>query len=44
MNKALLQPEGKSLGFSVVGLHSEHQGELGIFIQEIQEEGIAGLL
>ena len=37
-----LQPEGRSLGFSVVGLRSEHQGELGIYVQEIQIEGIAG--
>ena len=37
------QPNGKSLGFSVVGLRSEHLGELGIYVQEIQPEGIAGI-
>jgi hypothetical protein len=40
----LYKPEGGSLGFSVVGLRSEHQGELGIYVQEIQPEGIAGTL
>ena len=39
----LTKPDGKSLGFSVVGLRSEHKGELGIYVQEIQPEGIAGL-
>ena len=38
----LYKPEGSSLGFSVVGLKSEHKGELGIYVQEIQEQGIAG--
>jgi len=38
----LVKPDGKSLGFSVVGLRSEHKGELGIYVQEIQAEGIAG--
>ncbi|GIX82325.1 multiple PDZ domain protein [Caerostris darwini] len=38
----LFKPEGSSLGFSVVGLRSEQKGELGIFIQEIQPNGIAG--
>ena len=38
----LCKPEGRSLGFSVVGLRSEHKGELGIYVQEIQEQGIAG--
>uniref|UniRef100_A0A023F3W4 Pdz domain-containing protein n=2 Tax=Triatoma infestans TaxID=30076 RepID=A0A023F3W4_TRIIF len=38
----LFKPEGCSLGFSVVGLRSEEKGELGIFIQEIQVNGIAG--
>ncbi|TRY75653.1 hypothetical protein TCAL_00503 [Tigriopus californicus] len=33
--------EGHSLGFSVVGLKSEHKGELGIYVQEIQPGGIA---
>ena len=32
----LFKPEGRSLGFSVVGLRSEHKGELGIYVQEIQ--------
>ena len=40
---SLTKPDGKSLGFSVVGLRSEHKGELGIYVQEIQPEGIAGL-
>ena len=39
----LFKPDGKSLGFSVVGLRSEHKGELGIYVQEIQPEGIAGV-
>jgi len=30
-----------SLGFSVVGLKSEHRGELGIFVQKIQPSGLA---
>jgi len=38
----LFKPDGKSLGFSVVGLRSEHKGELGIYVQEIQTDGIAG--
>ena len=38
----LFKPEGASLGFSVVGLKSEHKGELGIYVQEIQPHGIAG--
>ncbi|CAB0010408.1 unnamed protein product [Nesidiocoris tenuis] len=38
----LFKPEGCSLGFSVVGLRSEEKGELGIFIQEIQPNGITG--
>jgi len=37
----LYKPEGCSLGFSVVGLRSEEKGELGIFVQEIQQNGIA---
>ena len=39
----LYKPEGSSLGFSVVGLRSEHKGELGIYVQEIQPQGIAGM-
>lgn len=37
----LHKPEGSSLGFSVVGLKSEQRGELGIFIQEFQQDGVA---
>ncbi|XP_025414266.1 multiple PDZ domain protein-like isoform X4 [Sipha flava] len=40
-NIQLYKPEGNSLGFSVVGLRSEEKGELGIFVQEIQPNGIA---
>ncbi|XP_014208274.1 uncharacterized protein LOC106639270 [Copidosoma floridanum] len=38
----LFKSEGTSLGFSVVGLQNEDRGELGIFLQEIQPNGIAG--
>ena len=38
----LFKPDGKRLGFSVVGLRSEHKGELGIYVKEIQQDGIAG--
>ncbi|CAK9809008.1 Patj homolog [Anthophora quadrimaculata] len=38
----LYKLEGTSLGFSVVGLRSKDKGELGIFLQEIQPNGIAG--
>ncbi|CAB4065132.1 MPDZ [Lepeophtheirus salmonis] len=38
----LYKPEGHSLGFSVVGLRSEFKGELGIYLQEIQPDGLAG--
>ena len=37
----LYKAENSSLGFSVVGLRSQHRGELGIFVQEIQPGGIA---
>lgn len=37
----LFKPDGGSLGFSVVGLKSQEKGELGIFIQELQPNGIA---
>ncbi|XP_065205069.1 multiple PDZ domain protein-like isoform X4 [Planococcus citri] len=37
----LYKPDGNSLGFSVVGLRTEERGEIGIFIQEIQPNGIA---
>ncbi|KAL0279191.1 UNVERIFIED_CONTAM: hypothetical protein PYX00_000799 [Menopon gallinae] len=42
INVQLYKPEGSSLGFSVVGLRSEEKGELGIYVQEIQNTGIAG--
>ncbi|XP_053555962.1 multiple PDZ domain protein [Bombina bombina] len=37
----LIKPSSGGLGFSVVGLKSENRGELGIFVQEIQEGSIA---
>nr|XP_055207028.1 multiple PDZ domain protein isoform X11 [Gorilla gorilla gorilla]XP_055207029.1 multiple PDZ domain protein isoform X11 [Gorilla gorilla gorilla] len=37
----LLKPPSGGLGFSVVGLRSENRGELGIFVQEIQEGSVA---
>ncbi|XP_008688067.1 multiple PDZ domain protein isoform X2 [Ursus maritimus] len=37
----LLKPPCGGLGFSVVGLRSENRGELGIFVQEIQEGSVA---
>ncbi|XP_046315310.1 multiple PDZ domain protein isoform X8 [Marmota monax] len=37
----LLKPPYGGLGFSVVGLRSENRGELGIFVQEIQEGSVA---
>lgn len=37
----LVKPDRGGLGFSVVGLKSENRGELGIFIQEIQPNGVA---
>ncbi|XP_063996632.1 multiple PDZ domain protein isoform X5 [Pogoniulus pusillus] len=37
----LIKPAGGGLGFSVVGLKSENRGELGIFVQEIQEGSVA---
>ncbi|XP_030050152.1 multiple PDZ domain protein isoform X2 [Microcaecilia unicolor] len=36
----LIKPLAGGLGFSVVGLKSENRGELGIFVQEIQEGSI----
>ncbi|XP_043570493.1 multiple PDZ domain protein isoform X7 [Chiloscyllium plagiosum] len=33
----LMKPACDGLGFSVVGLESENKGELGIFVQEVQE-------
>ncbi|XP_066036936.1 multiple PDZ domain protein isoform X5 [Chamaea fasciata] len=37
----LIKPLSGGLGFSVVGLKSENRGELGIFVQEIQEGTVA---
>uniref|UniRef100_A0AAR2LW58 Multiple PDZ domain crumbs cell polarity complex component n=1 Tax=Pygocentrus nattereri TaxID=42514 RepID=A0AAR2LW58_PYGNA len=37
----LAKPLSGGLGFSVVGLRNENQGELGIFIQEIQTGSVA---
>ncbi|XP_048827057.1 multiple PDZ domain protein isoform X3 [Brienomyrus brachyistius] len=37
----LQKPTSGGLGFSVVGLRSEHHGELGIFVQEIQPGSVA---
>ncbi|KAI4900868.1 hypothetical protein NFI96_019633, partial [Prochilodus magdalenae] len=37
----LVKPVSGGLGFSVVGLRNENQGELGIFIQEIQTGSVA---
>uniref|UniRef100_A0A3B3RT09 PATJ crumbs cell polarity complex component n=1 Tax=Paramormyrops kingsleyae TaxID=1676925 RepID=A0A3B3RT09_9TELE len=37
----LQKPTAGGLGFSVVGLRSEHHGELGIFVQEIQPGSVA---
>ncbi|XP_058857154.1 multiple PDZ domain protein isoform X16 [Acipenser ruthenus] len=37
----LVKPCSGGLGFSVVGLKSENRGELGIFVQEIQEGSVA---
>ena len=37
----LEKQEGRGLGFSVIGLKSENQGELGIFVQQIQKNGVA---
>uniref|UniRef100_A0A8C9A524 Multiple PDZ domain protein n=1 Tax=Prolemur simus TaxID=1328070 RepID=A0A8C9A524_PROSS len=37
----LLKPPCGGLGFSVVGLRSENRGELGIFVQEIQDGSVA---
>ncbi|XP_014670886.1 PREDICTED: inaD-like protein [Priapulus caudatus] len=37
----LSKSDHTSLGFGVVGLKSEHRGELGIFVQDIQPGGIA---
>ncbi|XP_042305019.1 multiple PDZ domain protein isoform X12 [Sceloporus undulatus] len=37
----LVKPLNGGLGFSVVGLKSEYRGELGIFVQEIQDGSVA---
>ncbi|XP_018411979.1 PREDICTED: multiple PDZ domain protein [Nanorana parkeri] len=37
----MVKPSSGGLGFSVVGLKSENRGELGIFVQEIQEGSIS---
>ncbi|XP_019373137.1 PREDICTED: multiple PDZ domain protein isoform X10 [Gavialis gangeticus] len=37
----LVKPLSGGLGFSVVGLKSENRGELGIFVQEIQDGSVA---
>ena len=37
----LFKPENSSLGFSVIGLKRENQGEIGIFVQDLQPGGIA---
>ena len=37
----LHKAENCSLGFSVVGLRSQNKEELGIFVQEIQPDGLA---
>lgn len=37
----LCKPEGMSLGFKVVGLEKDNDGKLGIYIQEIHDNGIA---
>ncbi|XP_042188328.1 multiple PDZ domain protein isoform X3 [Callorhinchus milii] len=37
----LMKPACGGLGFRVVGLKSENKGELGIFVQEIQEGSVA---
>ncbi|XP_022092287.1 multiple PDZ domain protein-like isoform X2 [Acanthaster planci] len=37
----LMKPEKGGLGFSVVGLKSENHGELGIFVQQVQPNGVA---
>ncbi|CAK8685544.1 unnamed protein product [Clavelina lepadiformis] len=37
----LFKAQNQGLGFSVVGLRSEHRGDLGIFIQDIKPGGMA---
>ncbi|KAG8595546.1 hypothetical protein GDO81_001550 [Engystomops pustulosus] len=37
----MVKPSSGSLGFSVVGLKSDNRGELGIFVQEIQEGSVS---
>ena len=38
----LNKPPGSNLGLSVVGLRSEIRGELGIYVQGILPNGLAG--
>lgn len=38
---SLIKSENEGLGFSVVGLRSEHRGDLGIFVQDIKPGGVA---
>ena len=38
----LYKPPGGGLGFTVVSLRSESRGELGIFVKDIQPDGVAG--
>lgn len=40
----LYKPDGSTLGFSVVGVKNEQKNELGIFVQEIHQNGIAARL
>uniref|UniRef100_H2YMG8 Multiple PDZ domain crumbs cell polarity complex component n=1 Tax=Ciona savignyi TaxID=51511 RepID=H2YMG8_CIOSA len=37
----IYKSESEGLGFSVVGLKSEHRGDLGIFVQDIRSGGVA---
>ncbi|XP_078485360.1 multiple PDZ domain protein [Ciona intestinalis] len=37
----IFKSENEGLGFSVVGLKSEHRGDLGIFVQDIRSGGVA---
>lgn len=38
---SLIKSANEGLGFSVVGLRSEHRGDLGIFVQDIKPGGVA---
>lgn len=37
----LIKSDNEGLGFSVVGLRSEHRGDLGIFVRDIKPGGVA---